>query len=133
MHSTLKARKPILLFALVSMVLGMNACALESSAENIQTLISGNALKVVNRFGASIIYFDPNGSFEHRAAQGQTSSGKWRVTTDSMCATVLPQSNNSAKEFCLNVINRKLGESWTEQDARNGELKRTLLQGHPAL
>ena len=45
MHSTLKARKPILLFAFVSMVLGMNACALESSAENIQTLISGNALK----------------------------------------------------------------------------------------
>lgn len=133
MYSTLKARKPISLIAIILMFFCMNAGASDLGVEKIQTLISGNALKITNRFGASIIYFDPDGSFEHLAEQGQTSKGKWRVTTDSMCVTIFAQPNDPPKEYCLNLINRKLGESWTEQDARNGELKRTLLKGHPAL
>jgi len=133
MYCILKARKSILLMAFVAMCLCINTYASDSGVEKIQKLISGNSLKIINRFGSSIIYFEPSGSFKHLAEQGQTSNGKWRATTDSMCATVLPQPIDPPKEFCLNLKNREFGESWIEQDPKNGELKRTLLEGHPKL
>lgn len=133
MYCNLKNHKSKSLIALMAFMVCIHTHALNPDADDIQTLISGNSLKIINRYGASIIYFEPDGSFKHLAEQVKTSSGKWRGTTDSMCAIVLPQPNDPLKEFCFNLKHRKLGDSWVEQDLRNGELTRTLLKDHPKL
>lgn len=52
------------------------------------------------------------------------------ATKDSMCVTILSQSIDPLEEFCLNLKNRKLSESWLDLDPSNGELKRALIEGH---
>tara|TARA_R100000687_G_scaffold1615_1_gene2760 strand:- start:2886 stop:3323 length:438 start_codon:yes stop_codon:yes gene_type:complete len=119
------------LLTFVTMFVCINTYAADSDIDEIHKLVSGNSLRIVNYAAESIIYFDSDGSFSHLAVQGETSQGKWRTTKDSMCATVLPQPYNPPKEFCLYLKGRKFGETWTEIDEHNGEIKRTLLNGHP--
>ena len=133
MYCISKACKSIACIFFLGMNLSVNVYALDSGVEEIQKLISGNSLKIINKFGSSILYFEPDGSFAHLAEHGQVRKGIWRATTDSMCATVFPQPYDPPKEFCLKLKNRKLGDSWLDQDPRNGELKRALLGGHPKL
>lgn len=109
------------------------AISAEVNSEEIYDLVAGNSLKITNKFSSSIIYFEPNGLFNHFSSEGKASSGSWRATNDSVCATVLPKANNPPKEFCLKLKGRKFGETWVESYENNGEIKRTLLEGHPTL
>ncbi len=121
------------LLVLVILFLSTKIYASAFDSKEITNLVSGNSLRIINKFSESIIYFESDGSFTHLAKQGAKSNGKWRATKDSMCATVLPQPYNPPKEFCLYLKGRKYGETWVEPSANNGELKRTLLKGHPKL
>lgn len=124
-------RSPLLL-SLIAVIL-QYAYSSEAEISEVEKLVVGNSLKVINRYGSSIIYFEENRSFRHLGDSGQSSQGTWRPTEDGVCLTVFPQPINLPREFCLNLKSRSYGKTWIEIDPRNGEIKRTLLQGHPKL
>ena len=105
----------------------------ETDVTETHKLISGNSLKIINKYGTSIIFFEAGGTFKHAGKGGASSTGTWRVTKDSMCATTLPQPTSPLKEFCLLLKDRDFGQSWSERDPRNGEITITLLKGHAKL
>ena len=133
MYFKSKCCKSQVMIALVSIFSCVNTYASDTNSEEIHNLLSGNSIKIINRFAESIMYFESDDSFKSFAKQGPLSGGKWRVTRDSMCGTTLPQPYNPPREFCLYLKGRKLGESWSESSETHGEIKRTILKGHPKL
>lgn len=133
MNFMLKVSSFLVVFTSLTIGQGQYSYSSESDSELMHAIISGNSLKIVNRYGVSIVYFNKDGTVLHLGDRGQRSEGIWRASDDGVCTTVLPQPINPPKSFCLVLNNHKFGESWISQDPRNGEIKHTLLRGQPKL
>lgn len=95
------------------------------------SVMAGNTLAVQNRYGTSLIYFHPNGTFEHHSLKGKVSQGTWRVLADAVCTTALDMAGQS-REHCLQIGGRGPGSTWGGSvDSRNGNMSYQLLPGHP--
>lgn len=118
------------------LLLSQGAWSVESStSKNLNELISGNSLKVTNKFGFSLIHFGSDGRFRHLTPEGhQGSEGVWRAVDDSICMTVtsLPPGR-TPQEHCLEFKDRSFGKSWSKDDPRNGTVEYKLLAGHPSV
>lgn len=107
-----------------------SAFAAEEKLNNFGNEISGNTLEVTNKFGHFPIYFSSNGTFQQKGGHNMIIEGRWRMKGDEVCSTVneTPERKNT-KEFCLKIAGRKIGDQWTGEDSRNGEIKFKLIQG----
>lgn len=92
--------------------------------------ISGNTLEITNRFGATPIYFLPNGQFQQRGAEGKIASGIWRLLDNQLCVTMrIEPEGQLANEFCMSVADRQVGDQWTSDDRHNGVIRFRLVKG----
>lgn len=84
-----------------------------SSSYNLNKLIVGNTLVVVNRFGPTLIHFSENGLFKQIGQEGQSSVGTWRVADGNLCfiVTSVPLGVE-LKEYCLDMGERSFDSSW---------------------
>jgi hypothetical protein len=106
------------------------AIAMDSSDKSVGGLVAGNTLFVTNKFGPSSVYFDLSGAVFQRSGDGVISEGTWRATADSVCSTMKPKPGGKVfPEFCLNIVGRKIGESWSGDDPRNGKIEFKLVPG----
>lgn len=103
-------------------------------AKSIETLVKGNTLIISNRYGPAFLHFDPSGKFTSSSPDGSVSRGTWRATEDSVCSTTEPTPEGKVfPEHCMHFSNRKIDQSWTSEDPRNGKIGFKLVQGkHPA-
>lgn len=101
MYFKSKCCKSQVLIAFVSIFLCVSTHASDIDSEEMHNLVSGNSIKIINRFAESIIYFESDGSFKSYAKQGSMSAGKWRVTKDSMCAVTAHSDTPSTPDNVL--------------------------------
>ncbi|MFK4752122.1 hypothetical protein [Oceanobacter antarcticus] len=104
----------------------------QASEINIQELVSGNSLVIINRFGSTLTYFYNDGSAFQFNKQGASSKAIWSVKNDSLCTTVTSVPKGyTAKEYCLKIPQYQLGRSWMGHDPKNGTITYKFVEGHP--
>lgn len=74
----------------------------------------GNTLTLTDAAGAvTQYYFEPDGAYAERRADGQQARGNWEVRGERLCLT--PQGEG---RYCIPFqANRNVGESWEIQTA----------------
>ena len=126
---------PARLFSVALIACAGDAMAMAPDNQAVTALVSGNTLHVINKYGPSQVYFDPSGTLLEQVDGRLSAVATWRATEDSVCSTYNPKPDGRIMpEFCLKLLGRQVGDSWTGDDPRNGKLLFHLRAGkQPAL
>ncbi|MBI1238775.1 MAG: hypothetical protein GC199_05475 [Alphaproteobacteria bacterium] len=79
------------------------------AGENAVQGAFGNSLKVATPSGESVYFFDPNGTFTRKGADGEA-EGLWSIKGDKVC--VQPAGGSEECEIAANYMD--VGQSWQQ-------------------
>ena len=80
---------------------------------------------------ASTWYFDPNGRYTVKAADGASSTGHWVLKDDKVCSTPDAVAGQPAPaETCVAYVDGKaVGDSWTTTDGKGDSFTVAIKPG----
>lgn len=92
----------------------------------------GNTVVSTNSKGASSDwYFNSDGTYTFKTADGQTSAGHWRLNGDKVCSTPDAAAGQpAAAETCVAYVDGKnVGDSWSTSDAKGDSFTVSIKPG----